>query len=36
MPKEVRQDDVVSVYVWNDKSRVYVDDLEMRWLTPVN
>ena len=36
MPKDVRQGDVVSVYVWNDKSRVYVHDLEMRWLTPAN
>jgi hypothetical protein len=35
MPDDVQQGDVASVYVWNDRSRVYVDDLEMRWLTPV-
>lgn len=35
MPGDVRQGDVASVYVWNDRSRVYVDDIELRWLAPV-
>jgi hypothetical protein len=36
MPKDVQQGDVVSVYLWNEKSPVFIDDLEMRWLRPVD
>jgi hypothetical protein len=25
----------VSAYVWNRRSRVYVDDLTLRWQTPL-
>jgi hypothetical protein len=35
VPADVRQGDVVSVYLWNEKSVVYVDDLELRWITAV-
>jgi hypothetical protein len=33
---QVRPGDVVSVYLANAKSPVYIDHLETRWLTAVN
>jgi len=33
VPPSVRQGDRVSVYLENRQSPVYVDDLEMRWIT---
>ncbi|HKR03267.1 MAG TPA: hypothetical protein VJY62_01420 [Bacteroidia bacterium] len=35
IPEEVRQDDLLKIYLWNKKSPVYIDDLEMRWITGV-
>jgi len=35
VPPDVRPGDRVSAYVWNRRSRVYVDDLALRWLTPL-
>jgi hypothetical protein len=35
VPTEARQGDRVSVYLENRRGRVYVDDLEMRWLRAV-
>jgi hypothetical protein len=35
VPAEVRQGDVVSVYLSNENSLVYIDDLELRWITAV-
>ena len=35
VPPEVRQGDVVSVYLSNENSLVYIDDLELRWITAV-
>ena len=35
VPPDVRPGDRVSAYVWNRRSRVYVDDLTLRWLKPI-
>jgi hypothetical protein len=35
VPPDVRQGDRVSVYLENKRDPVYVDDLEMRWVTAV-
>jgi hypothetical protein len=35
VPPDVRQGDRVSVYLENKRDPVYVDDLEMRWMTAV-
>jgi hypothetical protein len=35
VPPEVRPGDRVSAYVWNRRDRVYVDDLTLRWLRPI-
>ncbi|MEO5569395.1 MAG: hypothetical protein ABIT08_17215 [Bacteroidia bacterium] len=36
IPEQVQQDDLLLIYLWNKKSSVYIDDLEVRWLTGVN
>jgi hypothetical protein len=33
IPEEVQQDDLLMIYLWNKKSPVYVDDMEMRWIS---
>lgn len=35
VPAQAQQGDLMSVYLTNDKSLVYIDDLQMRWLTAV-
>jgi|GEM_PF-1477595 len=35
IPGEVQQDDLLLIYLWNKKSPVYIDDLQMRWITGV-
>jgi len=35
VPPEVRQGDVVSVYLSNENSLVYIGELELRWITAV-
>jgi hypothetical protein len=33
IPEQVEQDDLLMIYLWNKKSPVYVDDMEMRWIS---
>jgi hypothetical protein len=35
VPAQAQQGDLMSVYLTNDKSLVFIDDLQMRWLTAV-